>query len=77
MYDFGCQNLAFRCFSSTFGSMFEGVLSDGPLGVVGPVDDVEEDEGQGEQLPWPLVRPEKRMILSSRALVERIIILLF
>ena len=51
MYDFGCQNLAFCCFSSALGSMFEGVLSDGPLGVVGPVDDVEEDEGQGEQLP--------------------------
>jgi len=40
--------------------MLERMLSDGPLGVVGPVDDVEEGKGQGEQLPRPLIRPENR-----------------
>jgi hypothetical protein len=42
-----CQNLALFFFLDL---MLERMLSDGPLGVVGPVDDVEEGKGQGEQL---------------------------
>jgi hypothetical protein len=44
--------------------MLKGVLGDGPLGVVGPVDDVEEGEGQGEQFPGPLVRAGKQILPS-------------